>query len=149
MTDIRERMTADLKHAMQTGDTHTRDTLRLLMAAIKQEEVDSRRKLDDAGVMTVLLKQAKQRRESIEQYGRGGRSDLVSAESAELSIIESYLPKMLGADDIRALAEAIIQELGVTDSRGAGQVMNRLMLQVKGQVDGKLVNQIVRELLQK
>ncbi len=149
MTDIRERMTADLKHAMQTGDTHTRDTLRLMMAAIKQEEVDSGRKLDDAGVMTVLLKQAKQRRESIEQYGRGGRSDLVSAESAELSIIESYLPKMLGADDIRALAEAIIQELGVTDSRGAGQVLNRLMPQVKGQADGKLVNQIVRELLQK
>lgn len=148
MAGIRESMMVELKRAMQTGDVRRRDTLRLLLAALKQEEVDSRQTLTEEAESAVLLKQAKQRRESIEQYGRGGREDLVSAESAELAILEEFLPKMLSAEEIGAMAKAIIAELGVTDARGMGQVMNRLMPQVKGQADGKEVNRIVRSLLQ-
>lgn len=148
MAGIRESVNAELKRAMQAGDGRRRDTLRLLLAALKQEEVDSRQALTDEAEAAVLLKQAKQRRESMEQYGRGGREDLVAAESAELAVIEEFLPKMLSAEQISAMARAIITELGITDARGMGQVMNRLMPQVKGQADGKEVNRIVRALLQ-
>lgn len=145
--DLKERLRTDMAEAMKSGNTQNRDTLRMLLAAVKQSEVDEKKSLDDAGVVGVLTKQAKQRRESIADYQKAGRVDLVVQEEAELALIEQYLPKQMGRDEVRAIAGQIIAELGVTDAKGTGQVMSRLMPKVKGQADGRLVNDVVRELL--
>lgn len=145
--DVRQRLTADLKTAMKSGDTETRDTLRLMLAAVKQVEVDDGAALDDAGVVAVLTKQAKQRRESITAYEAGGRGDLAVTEKAELAIIERYLPQMLSRAAVEEAAAAKIAELGVTDVKGMGRVMSALMSDLQGQADGKLVSDVVRKLL--
>lgn len=144
---VREQISADLKAAMKAGDTDTRDTLRSLNAAIKQSEIDGGKPLDDAGVMAVLNKQAKQRRESIADYEMAGRMDLVVVEQAELVVIERYLPQMMSRAEIEVVAAGVIDELGVTDARGTGQVMGRLMPQLRGKADGRLVNEVVSDLL--
>lgn len=146
---LKEQLTQDMKEAMRAGDQEKRDTLRMLLAAIKQTEIDERVTLDDAGVTAVLHKQAKQRRESIADYEKAGRAEAVASEQKELAVIESYLPQMMSRAEITALAQAIITRLGVTDAKGTGQVMAQLMPQVKGKADGRLVNEVVRGLLQK
>ncbi|MCA9963918.1 MAG: GatB/YqeY domain-containing protein [Anaerolineales bacterium] len=145
---LKQQLQDDLKEAMRGGDAARRDVLRLMMAAIKQAEVDGQKTLDDAGVQEVLTKQAKQRRESITDYENAGRADLAAGEQAELTIIEVYLPQMMSEAEVRAVAATLIAELGVTDAKGMGQVMGRLMAQLKGKADGRLVNQVVRDLLQ-
>lgn len=145
--DLKEKLRADLATAMRSGDAEKRNTLRMLLAAIKQTEVDDQTTLDESGVQAVLSKQAKQRRESIADYEKANRQELAANEKAELVIIESYLPQMMGREEIKALAAGIIADLGVTDARGMGQVMGKLMPQIKGRADGRLVNEIVRELL--
>ena len=146
--DLKERLRTDLTAAMRGNDTQRRDVLRMVMAAIKQVEIDSRVTLDDAGVQDVLRRQVKQRQESIAAFTRAGRPDDVARETAEAALIESYLPQMMGREAVEALARAAIAETGVTDAKGIGQVMARLMPQVKGQADGRLVNDVVRGLLQ-
>ena len=144
---LRDQLNDDVKNAMRTKDVETRDTLRLLLAAIKQEEIDNQTTLDDAGVQAVLNKQAKQRRESIEEYTRANRLDLAEEEEQQLEIIERYLPQMMSREEVEAVAKAVIAETGVTDAKGMGQVMGKLMPQVKGKADGRLVNEVVRDLL--
>ena len=145
---LKEQLMTDLKSAMRSGDTEKRDTIRLLQAAVKQEEIDNQVTLDDDGVSAVLQKQAKQRRESIADYEKAGRADLVEEEELQLSIIETYLPQMMSREEIETIARQVIAETDVTDIKGMGQVMGKLMPQVKGKADGRLVNEVVRELLQ-
>ena len=145
---LKETIQQDRVAAMRSGDTARRNTLSLLLAAIKQEEIDNQTTLDDAEVQALLIKQAKQRRESIADYEKAGNPDLVANEQAELTIIEAYLPQQMGRDEIMAIATGIIADLGVTDAKGMGQVMGKLMPALKGQADGRLVNEVVRELLQ-
>ena len=144
---LKDQLTNDMGSAMRSGDNEKRDTLRMVLAAIKQVEIDDRVTLDDDGVTAVLSKQAKQRRESIADYEKAGRTDLVDVEKVELAIIENYLPQMMSRAEIEAVATDIIAQLGVSDAKGMGQVMNRLMPQVKGKADGRLVNEVVRALL--
>lgn len=146
--ELKARLRDDLTAAMRSGDAQRRDVLRMVMAAIKQAEVDGRVSLDDAGVQDVLRKQLKQHQESIADYGRAGRQAEIDRELAEVAIIESYLPQMMPREEIERLAAAAIAELGVVDAKGMGQVMGRLMPQVKGRADGRLVNDVVRGLLQ-
>lgn len=145
---LKEQVRLDLADAMRSGDKEKRDTLRLLMAAIKQVEVDQQVELDDAGVLTVLEKQAKQRRESIEEYSAAGRQDLVDEEQAQLVLIESYLPEQMSRDQIADIASKVIDEVGARDPKDMGKVMGRLMPMLKGKADGRLINEVVRELLQ-
>lgn len=145
---LEEQLRLDMADAMRSGDNQKRDTLRLLLAAIKQVEVDGQQSLDDAGVQTVLAKQAKQRRESIVDYERAGRSDIAVLEQAELVIIESYLPQMMSREEITEVAAQTITDLGADGPKDTGRVMGSLMSQVKGKADGRLVSEIVRELLQ-
>jgi uncharacterized protein YqeY len=133
---------------MRTGDKEKRDTLRLLLAAVKQVEIDEQKELTDDDVVEVLNKQAKQRRESIADYGAAGREDLVHEEEAQLAIIETYLPTQLSREQITELAGQVIADIGAESPEDMGQVMGRLMPQVKGIADGRLVNEVVRELLQ-
>lgn len=144
---LKEQLRQDMANAMRAGDTQRRDVLRMIVAAVKQAEVDGRVELDDAGVEDVLRKQAKQRRESIADYEKAGRMDAAEKEAAEVVVIESYLPQMMTRDEVATLAAGVIAELGVTDAKGMGQVMSKLMPQVKGRADGRMVNEVVRELI--
>ena len=145
---LKDRLRADVAEAMRAGDASRRDVLRMMLAAVKQEEVDEQIELDDAGVQLVLTKQAKQRRESIADAQKANRPDLVDQEAAELRIIEDYLPGQLSEDEIRAAASGVIDELGASEMQDMGRVMGQLMPKLKGQADGRMVSQVVRDLLQ-
>jgi uncharacterized protein YqeY len=120
---LKQQLRNDLVNAMKSGDTARRDALRLLSAAIKQVEVDTQADLSEEEVLSVITKQVKQRRESISDYEAAGRDDLVAQEQVELAIFEAYLPQQLTREEIRAAAEKIIAETGVTEMAGMGQVM--------------------------
>jgi uncharacterized protein YqeY len=145
--ELKQQLQADVAEAMRAGDVRKRNVLRLLLAAVKQAEVDGRQALDDEGVRAVLRKEIKQRQESMVDFEKAGRPAEVEQLQVEQRLIESYLPQMLSREQIEAIASAIIADLGVTDPKGMGQVMGRLMPQVKGQADGRLVNEVVRDLL--
>jgi uncharacterized protein len=144
---LKEELNIDLATAMRAGDTQRRDVLRMMLAAIKQTEVDSRTILDDAGVQEVLRRQLKQRLESIIDYQKAGRLEAVEQETAEIAIIETYLPQLMTREEIEKVAKELIAELDVTDPKNMGLIMSRLMPELKGRADGKLVNDVVRSLL--
>jgi uncharacterized protein len=146
--ELKARIQADMADAMRAGDAEKRNALRMLLAAIKQVEVDERRALSDADVVSVLTRQVKQLRESVADAEKSGRNALATQVQAELTIIESYLPQMISREEIRARAEEIIDQLGASDPKAMGQVMGRLMPELKGQADGRVVTEVVRELLQ-
>ncbi len=146
---LKDRINDDLKGAMKSGDKFRTQTLRSLKSALRYAEIEVGTELDDPGLLAVIAKQAKQRRESIVEFQKGGRADLVEQESAELAILEGYLPAQLSEEEIKAKAQAVIAQLGVTDIKGMGQVMKQLMAELQGQADGKVVNQLVRQLLNK
>ncbi|CUS02251.2 GatB/Yqey family protein [Candidatus Promineifilum breve] len=146
--DLKEQMRADVAAAMRGGETQRRDVLRMVLAAVKQIEVDGQKTLDDAGVQDVLRKQIKQRQESIADFTKAGRLADVARETAEIAIIEAYLPQMMTRAEIEVIARGVVEELGVTDAKAMGQVMSKLMPHVKGRADGRLVNEVVRSLLQ-
>lgn len=149
---LREQLASDLKEAMRARDETRKRTLRSVIAAIKQAEtqLDSagqRVTLDDEDVLAILAKQAKQRQESIAEYGKAGREDLVAEEQAELEILEEYLPRQLSRDEIEVEARQAIAEVGATGRQDMGKVMRLLMDRLRGRADGKVVNQVVTELL--
>jgi uncharacterized protein YqeY len=144
---LKEQIDNDLKQGIKSKDKLCTDTLRGLKSAIHYAEIEAGSGLDEAGVLTVIAKQAKQRRDSIAEFEKAKRADLVEKETAELAILEGYLPAQLSEEEIREKARSIISNLGVTDMTGLGQVMKQLMAELKGQADGKVVNQIVRQLL--
>ena len=143
--DIKDQLNNDLKTAMKSGDKATTETIRGLKSAIKYVEIDAGHELDNEETMTVIAKQAKQRRDSIAEFKKAGRNDLVEKEATELTLLEKYLPAQMSEDDIEKVVQTVIAELGVTDMKGMGQVMQRSMATLKGQADGKVVNQIVRK----
>jgi uncharacterized protein YqeY len=144
---LKQRLQDDLKRAMREKDQVTKRTLRLALAAIKNEEIEVRGELSDADVAVVLQKQAKQRRETLEELLEVDRQDLMASEQAELEVLEAYLPKQLSRDEITDLARQVITDLDAVGPRQMGQVMGTLMPQLRGKADGKLVSQVVRELL--
>ena len=145
---LKEQLRVDTADAMRSGDKEKRDTLRLLLAAIKQVEIDEQKELTDDEVLAVLNKQAKQRRESIADYEAAGREDLVYEEKAQLSLILTYLPVQMSREEIAEAAAGVIADVGAEGPQDTGKVMGRLMPQLKGKADGRLVNEVVRELLQ-
>ncbi|MBK9049735.1 MAG: GatB/YqeY domain-containing protein [Chloroflexi bacterium] len=144
---LKEQLQNDMKTAMREGQTVKRDALRMLLAAIKQTEVDSGKPLDDAGVTDLLMKQVKLRRESIADFEKGGRPEQVEKEKVDIAIIEQYLPQMMSRDEVQAIVAAAISHLNITSSKEMGRLMGHLMPQVKGKADGRMVNEVVKELL--
>ncbi|NET73224.1 MAG: GatB/YqeY domain-containing protein [Sphaerospermopsis sp. SIO1G2] len=144
---ILETIKADLKTAMKAKDAQTRDTLRLILTAVKQIEVDKKKELNDADMQQLLMKQAKQRRESILEYEKAGRDELAEPEKLELAVIEKYLPQMMSKEEIMELAKKVIAEVGADNPKAKGAIMGKLMPQVKGKADGRLVNEVVGELM--
>ena len=147
MDDPRPKLQAALKEAMKNKDTEKRNVIRMAMSAIKQAEVDTRKDLSPEDVVALLQKEAKTRRESIEENVKAGRSAEATEQERQLAILESFLPQGLSPEEITALAKEAIAQTGATSPKEMGQVMSVLMPKVKGLADGKLVNQIVRELL--
>jgi uncharacterized protein YqeY len=142
-----ERLTSDLHQAIRQKDDKRRSTLRMVLASIKNAEIAKQKQLDDADVLSVLAKEAKQRRESIEAFKQGNRPDLVAGEEEELAIITGYLPSQLTRDELIDMVKKSIAEAGATGPRDKGKVMSLLVPQTKGRAEGKDVSDIVSELL--
>jgi uncharacterized protein len=144
---MQARIEEDLKAAMKSGEKRRVATLRLVLAGLKNERIQAQRDLTDEEVEAVLRRAVKQRKDSIEQYGKGGRQDLVNAETEELAIIEGYLPKGLTDAEIERELKAVIAEKGLSSSKDVGLAMKELMARHKGRVDGKKAQEIARRLL--
>ena len=148
MPSVREQLRSDLHDAMRAKDARRRSTIRMLEAAIKNAEIEKRgAELADADILAILQRQVKQRRESIEQYVSGNREDLAEIERVEIGIIEQYLPRQLGRDEVEARARAVIEQVGASGPGERGKVMGMLMKELRGEADGSLVNAVVGELL--
>ena len=147
--DLKTRLGEDFKQALRSGDKLRVSVIRLLMALIKNREVEKRGPLTDAEVLQAIVASCKQRQEAIEPFRQGGRQDLVDKESAELEILQSYLPKPLTSEELHAMVLEAIREVQATSPKEMGKVMGVLMPRVTGRADGKMVNTLVREALSK
>jgi hypothetical protein len=144
---LKQQITDAMKAAMKGGDKARLAVVRLMLAAVKQREVDERIELDDSQVLAVLDKMVKQRRDSIQQYGDAGRDDLVAQEAAEIEVIQEFLPTALSDDAINAIIEAAIAETGAESMRDMGKVMGIVKPQVQGRADVGQVSGRVKQRL--
>ena len=153
---LKAQLTTDLQDAMRSGDETRKSTIRMLMTAVQNAEIAAvdiknpdatRQELDDDAVLAVIAKQAKQRRESIEEFKKANRTDLADKEAAELKILEEYLPAMLSRDEIVAAVREVIAETGASGLGDKGKVMPVIMKRLAGQADGRAINEVVTELL--
>lgn len=144
---LKERLAEDLKDAIRQNDETRKNTIRMSITAIKNAEVAGGKPLDDRGVIGVLSKEAKQRKESIDQFESAGRQDLVDKEAAELKVLEAYLPEQMGRDEIIAEAKKVIAEVGAAGPSDKGKVMGALMPKLSGRAEGREINEVVTELL--
>jgi uncharacterized protein YqeY len=144
---LKNQITEDMKSAMKAGDKDRLKTVRLIMAAIKQVEVDQRVELDDAGVLSVLDKMVKQRRDSVTQFENGGRDDLAAIEKAEIEVLAEYLPEQLSAEELAALVDEVIAATGAEGMRDMGKVMGQIKAKAAGRADMGAVSATVKERL--
>ena len=142
-----EKIQSDMYTAMKAGQKEKASTLRTVLAKLKDKQIDTREPLSEKDEIKVLQTLVKQRKESIDLYQKGGRSELAEAESFELEIINIYLPEMMNEDDVRKLIEEIIEETGAQSMADLGKVMPQIMKQGKGLIDGKTAQSIVSEML--
>ena len=150
---LKQKIQEDMKQAMKSADKRRLDVLRMVKAKMLEAEVSLRGtkgrdyELEDAEVIGVLTSYAKQRRDSIDSFRQGGREEMAAAEEAELAIIQEYMPRQLSSDELRVLVAEAIAASGATSAKDTGAVMKLVMPQVKGKADGKVVSQLVAELL--
>ncbi len=144
---LKDQIIEDMKSAMKAGDKDRLKVVRLMLAAIKQIEVDTREELDNAAILAVLGKMVKQRHESIEQFDKGGRKDLSAIEQAELVILQSYLPEQLSADELAAIVNDVIAATNATGMRDMGKVMSQIKTKAAGRADMGAVSATVKERL--
>ena len=145
--ELKARLNDDLRQAMRSKDEIRKGTIRMALSAIRYAEIARGESLDDAGVQQVLAREIKQRRESIEEFKKGGRNDLVNKEQAEIEVLAPYLPEQLDEGSLVAIAERIISETGATSPSDKGRVMPLLMKEISGRADGRMANEIVTRLL--
>ncbi len=144
---LKARITEDMKAAMRSGDSERLKTIRLMLAAVKQAEIDKRTELDEEAVLAVLGKMVKQRRDSVEQFEKGGREDLAAIERAEIDVLESYLPEQLPPGELAAMIDAVIRDTGATGMRDMGKVMGQIKARAAGRADMGAVSAAVKERL--
>ncbi len=148
MATIKDKLEEDIRNTMRARDRQRLETLRFLKSQIQLVEKNNLKELDESGVTDVVAKQAKDRRESIEMFGQGGRDDLVAKEEASLAVLLEYMPEQLGDDELEAIARQAIADTGAAGPGDRGKVMGRIMPQVRGKADGSQVNAIVSRLLE-
>jgi uncharacterized protein YqeY len=145
---LKKKISEDLRVAMKAGDILKRETLRMVESMVKNTEIEKKKKeegLTDAEMIEVLSRAVKQRRDSVEQYEKGGRQDLADKEKKEIEIISAYLPEQLGEDKMREVIKEVISATGATSKADMGKVMGQAMGKLKGQADGNTVKKIVEE----
>ncbi len=148
MATIKDQLEEDIRNTMRARDRARLETLRFLKSQIQLTEKNNLKELDESGVTDVVAKQVKDRRESIEMFGQGGRADLVAKEEASLAILLEYMPEQLGDEEIETIARQAIADTGAAGPGDRGKVMGRIMPQVRGKADGSQVNAIVSRLLE-
>jgi len=149
--NLKEKINSDIKDAMRSGDTVRRDTLRFLDSAIKNTEIEKKKKetgLSDEEILEVITRSVKQRNDSIQQYINGGRPELADKEKAELEILKEFMPEQLSENEIRKVVKEIISDTGTVSASDMGKIMGQAMGKLKGKADGNIVKKIVGEELQ-
>ena len=144
---MQEKLMADLKEVMKAGDKTRLEVIRMVRARIKNAEIAKQKILDDSDVLDVIAREVKQRRESIAEFKKADRQDLVSKEEAELAILLEYLPQQMSREEILAAARRVIEEVGARGPGDKGKVMQSLIPQLKGKAEGRDINEVVTELL--
>jgi uncharacterized protein YqeY len=145
---LREKLEDDIRDSMRQRAQARLDALRFLKFAVQAVEKERGETLGDPAMVDVVSKQVNDRRESIRAFDQGGRTDLAAKESADLAVLEEYLPPQMSQDEIVDLVKAVVAEVGATSGRDKGKVMGKLMPQVRGKADGAVVNQVVTEMLE-
>lgn len=145
---LKEKLSADFKEALKTKDTTRKNVVNMARAAIKQYEVDHREELDDEGIIDVLTKQVKMRKDALADFEKAGRNDLLEVYKAEIEILQTYLPKQLTGDEVLEIVKKAIEDNGIEPiKKNMGQVMKTVMPLVKGKADGGIVKKAVDSLL--
>ncbi len=143
MSEMYDKLMADMKAAMKAHDMVTVNAIRGIMAKAKDLTVNAGKEMNDDAVLSVIAKGAKQREESIAQFTAAGRSELAASEQQELDLLKKYLPAQLGEDEVAAVVKAVIADTGAASKKDMGRVMKETMARLKGQADGKLVSRLV------
>jgi uncharacterized protein YqeY len=144
---LQEKLMADLKEVMKAGDKTRLEVIRMVRARIKNTEIAKQKSLDDSDVLDVIAREVKQRRESIAEFKKADRQDLLDKEEAELAILLEYLPQQMSREEILAAARRVIEEVGARGPGDKGKVMQNLIPQLKGKAEGRDINEVVTELL--
>ncbi len=144
---LRETIDADIKEALKSGAKDKVSTLRMLSAALKNKQIDKRRSLTEEEVVETVRTLIKQRKDSIEQFAKGGRQDLVDKETAEVPVLEVYLPRQLSREELEGIVREVVAQTGAQGARDMGKVMKALIPLVGARADGKLVSELVKHAL--
>jgi uncharacterized protein YqeY len=144
---LREKIDADVKDALKSGAKDRLSTLRMLNAALKNKQIDKRRPLTEEEVVETVRSLIKQRRDSIEQFAKGGRQDLVDKETAEIKVLETYLPQQLSREELEAMVRDVVASTAALGAKDMGKVMKALIPLIGGRADGKLVSELVKNAL--
>ena len=147
--NLQERLMADLKEALRSKDVLRKDAIRMIRAAIKNAEIEWQREATDEEIQGIISREIRHRLEALEMFRKGGREDLVATEEAGIAVLKQYLPEQLSRAQIAVVVQQIVAELGAAGPNELGQVMRQAMAQLKGKADGRLVNEVVREILNK
>lgn len=146
-TDLKQKLTDDLRQAMKTGDKVKRSAIRMVLASIQNAEIARQAALEEGDILGIVAKEVRQRKESIEAFKQGDRQELVAQEEAELAVLTEYLPQQMTREEIIDAARKVIEEVGAQEPRDKGKVMPKLIAQLKGRADGREINAVVTELL--
>lgn len=144
---LKEKLMEDLKNAMKEKNEVRKSTITLIKAAILQVEKDTQKQLDDDAIIEIIAKEAKKRKDSLEDYQKSGREDLISQINSEIAVIKEYLPEELSVEELTKIIEETITELGATTMKDMGKVMQAVKAKTTGRADGKTINEIVKKLL--
>ncbi|MDO5028340.1 MAG: GatB/YqeY domain-containing protein [Bacillota bacterium] len=144
---LKERLMEDLKTSMKNKDILRKNTITMVRAEIKQVEVDQRVDLDDEDILKIMSKQLKEKRNSIQEFKKGDRQDLVDQAEAEIAILLEYLPKQLTEEELTEIVKNVLEKSGYTSMKDMGKIMKEVMPLVQGKADGNMVNQVVRKIL--
>ena len=144
---LKERLAQDLKEAMKDKNTVRKNVIQFVRAGVLQVEKDNKVTLDDNGVLEVIAKQLKQRRDALPDYEKSGRDDLIAELKAEMDVLMEYLPKQLSREELEAILKEIVSKLGATSMKDMGKVMQAAKAETVGKADGRMINEIVKSLL--
>jgi uncharacterized protein YqeY len=144
---LKERMLEDMKTAMRDKDSNRKNAIQMARAAVLQVEKDNKVTLDDDGIIEIIAKEVKKRRDSMPDYEKSGRQDLINDLKAEIDVLLQYLPQQLTEEELEVIVKDAVQETGASSAKDIGKIMQVVMPKVKGRADGKLINQIIKKLL--